>query len=436
MTPSPAKRAVAVVLWVAGSTLVLGALHVPIAQVAALGPMLDPARGLYRNARRAEHPSLARVRIPGLESGVTVERDERGVPHIFAQSDRDATMALGYVVAQDRLVQLDFLPRVAAGRLAEIFGPDALETDRNLRQTGMDWGARKLARMWQEEAGLEHDLTTWFAAGANAYIDALAEADLPFECKLFGYRPDRYTPLHSARLLQYFAYDLTFRHDEPAYTVLRDRLGEADYTALYPADSRMNVPVVPQKYGAAAGPVPGSRAMASGLRTMERVLAAWGAEGYRVPKGSNNWAVFGNKSATGAPILAGDMHLDLTLPAIWYEVHMVMPGLNIYGVLPPGTPVIVEAFNDALGWTYTNTGADVLDHYALDLDASGRHYRYGGAWRALERVPDTLHASGSQSVVDTLVYSHFGPVVVMDSGAVALRWVAHEPSRTLRALWA
>ena len=128
------------------------------------------------------------------------------------------------------------------------------------------------------------------------------------------------------------------------------------------------------------------------------------------------------------------MHLRLSLPSIWYEAHLSAPGLNSYGVLIPGTPLPVEAFNDAVAWAFTNTGADVIDHYALELDAAGERYRYNGGWRPLERRPDTLRVKGRAPLVDTLYFSHWGPVVAGAGGAVAIQWVGHQPMRTLRAL--
>jgi penicillin amidase len=167
-------------------------------------------------------------------------------------------------------------------------------------------------------------------------------------------------------------------------------------------------------------------------------------EGFRTGKGSNNWAAHGSRSATGAPLLAGDMHLSLSLPAIWYEAHLVTPSMNTYGLTVPGAPILVEAFNDHLGWAFTNTGADQIDHYALALDSTGTRYRFGDGWRDLEFVIDTIRVNHGTPVLDTLRYSHFGPVhlpepnavdPVNPGGAVAEHWVAHEQSRTLLALW-
>lgn len=427
-----------------GCTIREGAAGVP-----PLGVLLDPWDGLYRTARQAEHPAAQEVALPGLDGPVVVERDRRGVPHLFAESDRDAVRALGYVVAQDRLFQLDFLPRVAAGRLAEVFGEGSLATDRYLRRTGMALGAARNLERIQAEGGIEWDLVRWYAEGVNAYLAGLDPADLPFEFRLLGYRPARFRPLDAILLMQYFAYDLTYRSSDSDYATLREALGVAEFERLYPLHSPLSVPIIPEPGGvpadASTRPVLGASpagvagagvAGALAYRHLAAALAGTFAEGFRDGKGSNNWAVGPSRSATGAPILAGDMHLSLTLPAIWYEVHLVTPTMNVYGVTTPGSPLPIEAFNDHVGWAYTNTGADVVDHYRLELDATGRRYRYDGAWRPLEARADTIHVRGGAPQPDTLWLSHWGPLVEKGEGeAVAVRWTAHEPSRNLAALW-
>jgi penicillin amidase len=154
--------------------------------------------------------------------------------------------------------------------------------------------------------------------------------------------------------------------------------------------------------------------------------------------GSNNWAVQGDRSATGAPLLAGDMHLSVTLPSIWYEAHLVTPTMNAYGITLPGAPVLIQAFNRHVGWALTNVGADQIDHLALTVDSTRSRYRFEGEWRALRREVDTIRVKGQAPVLDTLYFSHHGPVRFSDTKqgrAVAERWVAHRPSTTLHALW-
>ncbi len=476
----------------AGVLVVLGTR---VTGLPPLGTLLDPADGLYRTARRAAPPAAnARLALPALDAPVTVVRDGRGVPHIFAQSDRDAVVASGYVAAQDRLFQLDFIPRVASGRLASALGPQAVASDRFLRSTGMELGARRNLERIRQEGGIGWDLVRWYAAGVNAYLDALAEEDLPLEFRLLGYRPARYRPIDALRLLQYMTFDLTFRTDDAAYARLQQRLSAEDYALLYPRYGRLFVPIIPggamgaerssttsaadskaaQRSGFLDGrkknspfeggqgdvkrdgahsdiplhpPSRGEKAEAPPSRPrtlalMERCAAVQKklrgtlAEGFLPGKGSNNWAVNANRSATGRPILANDMHLGLTLPAIWYEIHLITPTMNTYGVTIPGAPLPVVGFTEHAAWGLTNTGADQIDHLALELDATRTRYRYEGEWRELRTEIDTIEVNGAAPVLDTLYFSHWGPVQMGEgNSAVAINWVAHDSSRTLQALW-
>ena len=442
------RRVLLLVLWGLVALVLLASLQWPLAGLSPLGELLDPLDGLYRTARHAEHTASQVLALEVLEAPVTVVRDERGVPHIFAENDHDAMVAMGYAVAQDRLFQLDFLPRVASGRLSEVFGRASINADRFLRSTGMDWAARKIADRIRQQQGLERDIIEWFAAGANAYIDALDEKDLPFEFRLFGYRPERYSYLHAVRLMQYFAYDLTYRTDAAYYSILQERFDAKDYATLYPRYASLYVPIIPEQGGGATPRLTeyaswsgdGSAVAADGseLATVaqrQQRLLGTASEGFVPGKGSNNWAVAGTRSTTGAPMLAGDPHLSMTLPSIWYEMHLVTPTMNIYGVTPPGAPALVNAFNDYVAWSLTNTGADVIDHYALELDHTGTRYWFEEGWRDLDIVLDTIEVKGHAPVVDTLYYAHWGPVVITDSSAVATRWVAHEDGHTLQAFW-
>lgn len=422
--------------------------------VPPLGALLDPVNGLYYTARNANQDSGSAISLSGLTDEVRIIRDDRGVPHIFASDDFDGITALGYVVAQDRLFQMDFIRRVAAGRLSEILGPSMMTTDRFLRQTGMVWGGEKNLTRIEKAGGIEDALLESYVRGVNTYIESLHYKAWPFELKLIGYEPTSFTKLDVLLVLQYMAFDLSYRSNDAEYNKLKALLGAESYAALYPQFAELFIPIIPEKGGmikpqdrrpvfsdVSAAETEGEAhnlAAANILADRQALQASWKGsllEGFIDGKGSNNWVVGPARSATDAPILAGDMHLSLWLPSIWYEVHLVTPSINTYGVTIPGSPLPVEGFNDRVGWAFTNTGTDQIDHFALKLDASGTQYEYMGAYRPLELVPDTIHIKGTNPQIDTLYYAHWGPVIKNEEGAVATRWVAHDSSRTIQALW-
>ncbi|NNE46323.1 MAG: penicillin acylase family protein [Rhodothermales bacterium] len=409
----------------------------------APGALLDPWNGLYRTARKTAYAEHQAIRLAGLEAPVSVFRDVRGVPHIYASSDRDVVTALGFVTAQDRLFQMDFVPRVAAGRLSEVLGEGALRTDRFMREIGMEYGASGNARRIAAAGGIEAELAAWYCAGVNGFIDTLDPGDLPLEFRLLNYEPERCTLGQITRVLQFMSYDLTFRTDDAQYGSLRDNLGVADYSQLFPIHAAINAPIIPAERESSAPPRPVTRgdsgpSAQAVVDELAKDLAAsksFTGFGFELGRGSNNWAVAGSRSTTRAPILAGDMHLRVTLPAIWYEVHLVTPSMNVYGVTIPGAPLPIEAFNDRLAWAFTNTGSDQIDHVALQLDDTATRYVVDGEVQDFERVVDTIQVRGEDAVVDTLLYAEWGPVRLFDGEAVSLRWVGHDSSRTLRAVW-
>jgi penicillin amidase len=339
---------------------------------------------------------------------------------------------------------MDFLSRVASGRLSEVLGEGALRTDRFMRSIGMDWGARRNADRIDRAARIESDLVTWYCAGVNGLIDTLEEDALPLEFRILGYRPERCSTTQVARVLQFMTYDLTFRTDDARYRDLQQSLSPQDYAELFPRYATINEPIIPApsdlvKEEGGSGTdshIPGVESVVERLAADHDVTKRQTGFGFEQGKGSNNWAVGGSRSTTGSPILAGDMHLTVSLPAIWYEVHVVTPTMNLYGVTIPGAPLPVEAFNNDVAWAFTNTGSDQIDHVALQLDDAATGYVVDGETVDFEVVLDTIAVRGRAAVIDTLRYSQWGPVLRLGEEAMALRWVAHDTSRTLLALWA
>ncbi len=412
-----------------------------VGKVPATGALLDPASGVWATARTAILPSLDQGRIPGLGKPVQVVFDDRGVPHIFASSEEDAYRALGYVMARDRLFQMELQTRAATGRLTEWVGPRALETDRRTRAIGLAWGAeRKFAAY--DRSSLGYRAIAAYSDGVNAWISGMRPRDVPMEFRLLGIGPDKWEPIYSLYFFSKMALTLAFNDVTYARLAAQAKVGRVAADALFPVNSPIQEPIQPNgagapRYDLAVIPAPGAPDSAAvlALTARQSLFAAIddakpNADGDAL--GSNNWAVAPKRTAAGHALLAGDPHLDLTLPSIWYEMHIVVPGhLDVAGVGFPGVPGVIIGFNRDVAWTFTNTGSDVNDYYAETVDDTlhPSRYRLDGAWKDLQqRVELYRDKSGTAIRADTLYFTHRGPMTKQLGRWVSMRWTAFEPS--------
>ena len=413
-----------------------------VGPVPPLGPVLDPANGAWAGAAAVNFPAVQSRSIPGLQKPVRVVFDDRGVPHVFAESELDAFRALGFVVARDRLFQMEAQTRAASGRLSEWAGERAVESDREARALGLAWGAeRKLAAYDTTSPG--YQALVAYAAGVNAYISTMRPRDLPVEYRLLDARPIAWEPIHSLYFMARMAMTLGLNDATMKRVRAQSFVGRQAADALFPLNSPIQEPIQPNglggpRYDFGELPPPGVPDKASGsiLRVGEKLLASI-ARGGRSEGGdalgSNNWAVAPSRSSTGNAMLAGDPHLDHTLPSVWYEMHLVVPGkMDVAGVGFPGIPGVVIGFNRNVAWTFTNTGADVHDFYAerVDNDSTPSRYEIDGNWRPLEkRVEEYRDGRGKVLATDTMYYTHRGPMRKVDGSWISMRWTAHEKSR-------
>lgn len=411
-----------------------------------LGGVLDPVNGIWGNAGSAVLPRNATVAIPGLAGPVDVRYDTRGVPHIFATTEEDVYRALGYVVARDRLFQLDIQTRAASGRLTELVGPRALELDESPRSMGMTRAAeRKFAAL--DPNGTSRRVMEAYAAGVNAYIDALRPADYPVEYKLLGARPERWHAINSVHLLNRMGW--TLASGDPDHMLARAAalVGMNAAQSVFPVHTPIEEPIQPEagwtgprnRFAPIAPPgMPDSSAA-----ELSALFQHFGGDGPAAESprafASNNWAVAPQRTKNGYALLAGDPHLELTLPSIWYEVHLVVPGkLDVYGVTIPGAPAVIIGFNRDISWTFTNTGADVMDFYRETVDDSiaPTQYQVDGEWRALvSRVEEYRDHAGNVIHTDTVLYTHRGPMTREHGQWISMRWTVLEPSDEVHALY-
>lgn len=399
--------------------------------VPPLGPFLNPAVGVWALARSAELPPSRTDRIPGLTAPVRVVYDDRGVPHIFAENEEDGWRAQGYVLARDRLFQLEIQTRAASGTLSELVGPRARDADLATSRRGFRWVAeRNFGSL--DSTSLAFRAARAYADGVNAWIDGLTPAELPLEYRLLRARPAHWQPINTFYLFLQMSYTLAWSESTLGNLETRALVGQAAADALFPVNSPIQEPIQPNgqsgpRYDLGRIPPPGAPdTLALIALGEERRLDSTLAIPRGDPVGSNNWVVGPRRTARGSPLLAGDPHLELSLPSIWYELHLqVRGGPEVAGVSFAGSPGVVIGFNRDVAWSFTNTGADVRDHYREKVNDPTRptQYELDGAWRLLElREEVILGPAGQVLAVDTLRLTHRGPLVSVQGQWLSIRW--------------
>lgn len=409
------------------------ALHVRWANKPAFGMLFSPQHGFWQHADPVGPPGEEQLDLPGLKGRSEVWLDERMVPHIFATDENDAYFIQGYLHARDRLWQMELQTMAAAGRLCEILGPGMLEYDRRQRRMGMVYAAEQTVKQMDSDPASKAQAES-YAAGINTYIRSLRPRNYPLEYKLLGYSPEPWDKLKTALLLKYMSYDLAYGHNDLEYTNARRLFSKADFDLMYPDFSDTLDPIIPK---GTAFPAPAVHAIApaDSLIRENEAFYHFQPDHPDPDNGSNNWAVAGSKTRSGAPILCNDPHLGLSLPSLWYEMQIHTPQMNVYGASLPGAPGIIIGFNDHMGWAVTNGSEDVLDYYRMEFRNGKQEYLFNGAYRKADLRLEEIKIRGGKTFVDTVAYTVWGPVMYDDTykgpGFLSVRWKAHDASNEL-----
>jgi penicillin G amidase len=388
------------------------------------------------------------VEIGGLQDGVIVDRDGWGRPWIRAKSLQDAVTAQGYVMAQDRLWQMDLLRRAAGGDLSEIFGELGLAYDRENRTLGMRQAAERAAADSSPEI---RGLLEAYARGVN---DNIAErgGKVPIEFVALGYKPRAWTPADTYLISLYMYKTLTSTWKEKLNRQwIVEKVGEERARDLFVSDSPLDhfIWTAGSSLPPAATPAflksssqPGDRVLGPDTGEPPFDSVAWDAARSFLAQfeeesseiiGSNNFVVSGAHTASGKPLLANDTHLQLSTPALWYILHMTAPGLNVEGFALPGAPLVIIGHNDRIAWGFTNSNADVEDLYVEKFsDANPLDYSANGKMLTAEVRHEVIRVRGKADVEMDVIVTRHGPIVHRDAAeqggrAYALRWTALEP---------
>ncbi|MFD2027885.1 penicillin acylase family protein [Promicromonospora aerolata] len=438
----------------------------------------------WLTGRRPLPEHSGEVQVEGLSSDVRVSRDAQGVPQIYADSADDLFRAQGYVHAQDRFFEMDYRRHVTAGRLAELVGnnADAIQADMVIRTFG--W--RHVA---EEEFNILDDTTRQYlqayADGVNAYIADRDPAETAVEYTVLDVsvevnEPEPWDPIDSLAWLKAMAWDLRGNYDDEldralAYSTLGDASrvaelfpaysGTGNATVLDPAEA--GVPQATQQTQATetasgAGDVYKSPHLTEALESAQRALDAVPVQIARGEgTGSNSWAVSGQYTESGKPLLANDPHLDLAAPGIWAQVGLhcneVGPEcpFDVSGFSFSGFPGVIIGHNADIAWGLTNMGADVTDFF-IERVRNDTYLRGADEWVPMEKETEVIRVDGGSPVDLEVRRTVHGPIVssVMDEATmeavrnaptetgtelgqyeISLQWTALEPGHTADAVF-
>lgn len=390
------------------------ALLVLLLIVAAVAATASVTRGL---------PVLdGEARIAGLERNVEIVRDGAGVPHVSASTTHDMFFTQGFVTAQDRLFQMDLNRRVARGRLAEVLGEPALETDRYLRTIGLGRLATSAADRMDPITAAAAEA---YAAGVNAFIGGHLDR-LPLEFLILGYRPEAWVAADSVAVGKLQALDLDGDYTAELFrAAVIQRLGEAALPTLTAPAAAAPAGLADGTWAAVAPLFRTGSAVARGLEDLRSYLGET-EQGL----GSNCWAVARGKS--GKPLFAGDPHLGVRNPSVWYEVGLEGPGYKVAGFSFPGVPGVVVGHNERIAWSFTVAYVDTQDLYVEQQDPQDfRRYLFRGTWERASVVREQIRVKGRADPVflDVTVTRHgpiLTPVLKGQQAQLALRWTALE----------
>ena len=403
-------------------------LNTKLGSIPPIGKFLNPYSGVWQN--ETDETTSGKIQIPDLKEEVTVHYDEQLIPHVFAKNDLDLYRAQGYLTAKHRLWQMEFQTYASAGRLSEIIGEAALNYDRQERRRGMGYGAEQtVKKMSQDQETMA--IVEAYAAGVNSYINQLDPKDYPVEYKLLDYKPEAWTPKKTALLLMYMTKMLAGGDEDIENTNALRLFGKERFDLLFPDFFDITDPIIPKETDWSFIDVPQTP------HPNSEILIDSIAENIDRPDpnyGSNNWAVSGEKSYSGHPILANDPHLGLNLPSIWYVMQLSTPNHNAFGATIPGALAVISGFNQHVAWGETNATRDVIDWYKIEFNKDRTKYKFDDEWKdVIIRVED-IKIKGKPSFKDSVLYTHHGPVVFdknfkseEELAGYAMQWTGYIP---------
>jgi penicillin amidase len=335
-------------------------------------------------------PTVSGSMTAPVSAEITIARDSLDVPHIQASNLGDVLFAQGYVTASERLWQMDSLRRLSAGDLSEIVGPVGLASDRESRRLRI----RRIAEeIYTRLPPADRVAFAAYARGVNQYIDT-HHGNYSFEFSVLGYDPMPWSVIDTIIIgLQMYRTLTNTWEDELRKSSMLSAGIPAKVQLLWPARSGREIP-----------------------------------PGGDIQPGSNAWVAGGAHTDSGKPLLSNDMHLDFSIPGIWFMAHLEIPGMNVSGITLPGVPGVIAGHNDRIAWGSTNLGFDVQDLYREKIDLRTGRYLFRNNQEQARREVELIRIKGKPAEEIVRWVTRHGPVIVSDEKEqLALKWTAAEP---------
>ncbi|HTX27020.1 MAG TPA: penicillin acylase family protein [Streptosporangiaceae bacterium] len=430
--------------------VVLALLGFGYKTIPALGPALDPGLGVWTSAEGGEPVRSQTLDLAGLQQPVTVSFSKQGVASIEAATDHDVFLALGYVHAEFRLAEMDEERRLGEGRLAQLAGPSDLASDKFELRLGL---LRTAQQEWAQlpKASPAAQALLAYAQGVNDDLARVrASGQWPAAFSLAGVYPGPWTPVDSLVIQGELTQELDFTTTPLDYALLERSLGAKRTMAWFPVIAPdAQEPYDPGPYArlaltplgtqaAGGGPKTGTTARSAEITAGEaRAAAALLAEVSHLPDQnqvheypeSNAWAANGPAVQAKGALLAGDPHLPLTLPSVWYEAALSAPGLDVAGVTVPGVPAVLIGHNEHIAWSLTDTQNQATLFY--EEKTRGDQYYWDGAWRTMQVVHYEIPVRGAATVRLTVDLTVHGPIMTQAGQTTSVDWMGNVPSPDL-----
>lgn len=405
--------------------------------------VLAGAGGFYYLIHRSDSSVNGTVLVEGVSQPVRIIRDVYGIPHIFAQNREDLAFALGYAEAQDRLWQLDISRHLGRSTLSELFGPVALETDLFFRTVFYRPDSEEfLRRFWEAVSPEIREELEAFARGVNTFVKT-HPGKLPLEFWLTGHQFEPFAALDCVLSSGPIAWVLSLNfHDEVLATKIAGNMDSSLFSELFPEAPETILPgeagsrlrsvtmsgITPLRSGLPLAGLP-----CNSLSRLGRNLSVFPPRipgmNFGTAAASNSWVVGGKRTTTGKPILANDPHLNIPMPSVWYEVHLVAPGVDVIGATGPGLPYVsLIGHNRRVAWGVTNVMADNQDLFVEKVNPENpRQVWFMDHWEEMKVEKILIPVKGQAPVEKEVLSTRHGPVITpLFPGlkeTLALQWV-------------